>query len=181
MIRDLPVLLYTAICLAALFGFSNGASAQLGGPKFINYGVGEGLSQSTVLSMYQDHYGFIWLGTRDGLNRFDGYGFEVFRRQPSDSTALANNVINDITGDSLGNIWIATQGGVRGRLFRSGQPAFSALYPPAGTGIQPQLQCSQCLCTSSKWAILYSHRKRRLKPVRPQSPAVPATAGPIRA
>ncbi|WP_421946729.1 hybrid sensor histidine kinase/response regulator transcription factor [Phaeodactylibacter xiamenensis] len=112
MIRDLPVLLYTAICLAAMAGLSNKASAQLGGPRFINYGVGEGLSQSTVLSAHQDNYGFLWLGTRDGLNRFDGYAFEVFRRQPADSTSLANNVINDITGDSLGNIWIATQGGV---------------------------------------------------------------------
>jgi|GEM_PF-2662258 len=112
MFRDLPVLLYTAIYLATLAGLSNKASAQLGGPRFINYGVGEGLSQSTVLSAYQDNYGFIWLGTRDGLNRFDGYAFEVFRRQPADSTSLANNVINDITGDSLGNIWIATQGGV---------------------------------------------------------------------
>jgi len=79
---------------------------------FIHYGIKEGLSQSTVLSSYQDAYGFLWFGTRDGLNRFDGYNFEVYKNSPTDTNAIAGNYILDITGDSLGNLWIATDQGL---------------------------------------------------------------------
>ncbi len=80
--------------------------------QLINYGIEQGLSQSTVLSIYQDNHGFMWFGTRDGLNRFDGYEFETFRNIPGDSTSLPENYINDITGDDAGNIWIATNSGL---------------------------------------------------------------------
>lgn len=65
-----------------------------------------------VFLVYQDSYGFIWLGIWDGFNCFDGYVFEVFCWQFVDSIFLVNNVINDIIGDFFGNIWIVMQGGV---------------------------------------------------------------------
>ncbi len=80
--------------------------------KFVNYGVAEGLSQSTVLSSYQDAHGFVWLGTRDGLNLFDGHKFTVFRNRPGDTLSILDNHINDIKGDKNGNIWIATNEGM---------------------------------------------------------------------
>ncbi len=53
----------------------------------------QGLSQSTVLSIIQDHKGFMWLGTMDGLNRYDGYTFKVYRNVPEDSSSLSNSEV----------------------------------------------------------------------------------------
>jgi signal transduction histidine kinase/DNA-binding response OmpR family regulator/ligand-binding sensor domain-containing protein len=62
--------------------------------KYIS--IEDGLSHSFVTSIYQDSYGFIWIGTFDGLNRFNGYELNVYRHQPKDTTSLANNRIESI-------------------------------------------------------------------------------------
>ncbi len=79
---------------------------------FNHLGVKEGLSQSSVLSIHQDRFGFMWMGTRDGLNKYDGYSFEVFRHLVDDSTSIAGNIIYDIKEDGLGNIWAVTENGL---------------------------------------------------------------------
>lgn len=94
------------------------AQNQAAGPepqkkiKFDHLTVHHGLSQSSVLAMAQDRFGFIWMGTRDGLNRYDGYGFTVFRHQPTDSTTLAGNLVLDLAEDAAGNMWVATDQGL---------------------------------------------------------------------
>ncbi len=60
----------------------------------------------------KDSYGFIWIGTQDGLNRYDGYGFKVFRNKPFDSLSIVNNDILSIAEDRDGNIWIGTWNGL---------------------------------------------------------------------
>lgn len=70
----------------------------------------EGLSQSNVLCILQDSRGFMWFGTQDGLNRYDGYEVKVYRRDPSNKNSLTNDYIRDITEDKYGNIWISTWG-----------------------------------------------------------------------
>lgn len=72
----------------------------------------KGLSQSRILSMIEDERGFMWFGTADGLNRYDGYTFKIFRNIINDSTSLPNNVINSMVEDNDGNIWIGTNNGV---------------------------------------------------------------------
>ncbi|HNI09979.1 MAG TPA: two-component regulator propeller domain-containing protein, partial [bacterium] len=67
--------------------------------KFERLSIGEGLSQSKVFSIYQDHKGFLWIGTMDGLNRYDGYGFTVFRHDPRDSTTISENYVWSIIED----------------------------------------------------------------------------------
>lgn len=79
---------------------------------FSHLSVNEGLSQSTVLSIHQDQFGFMWVGTRDGLNKYDGYSFEVFKHAVNDSTSIAGNIIYDIQADSNGNIWVVTENGL---------------------------------------------------------------------
>ncbi len=87
---------------------------------FSRFSLEQGLSQNTVLSVLKDSYGFLWFGTGDGLNRFDGYTFKVFRHNAqsagTDSTAisnysLSNNAVKSLYEDSKGRLWVGTYGG----------------------------------------------------------------------
>lgn len=86
------------------------------GPVFaqpVTYlGIEDGLSNNTVTSIYKDKYGFMWFGTFDGLNRFDGYGFTKFRNQYGDSSSLPYNHVTTIDQDRDGKLWVATQKGI---------------------------------------------------------------------
>ncbi len=79
--------------------------------KFDRIGTKEGLSDPNVTCITQDSRGFLWIGTRYGLNRYDGNRFRVFYNDPADPGSLSNNYIQNITEDAKGNIWIATSGG----------------------------------------------------------------------
>lgn len=74
--------------------------------------IEDGLSQTSVNCLIQDSRGFIWIGTQDGLNKYDGYTFEVIKNEPSDTNSLSNNYINCIDEDTDGNIWIGTNYGL---------------------------------------------------------------------
>lgn len=71
----------------------------------------DGLSNKNVNCIIQDHNGFMWFGTNDGLNRYDGYTFTVFRNSPGDSVSISSNFITCMYEDSLGLLWIGTRGG----------------------------------------------------------------------
>ena len=79
--------------------------------RFNHISVSDGLSVGTVNTILQDRIGFLWFGTEDGLNRYDGYDFNLFTSSPTDSNSLSNNYIWSLAEDSLGNIWIGTDGG----------------------------------------------------------------------
>ncbi len=70
-----------------------------------------GLSRRSVRAIVQDNQGFIWLGTSDGLLRFDGYAIKAFRNRFQDSTSLSDNNIRALFKDSYGDLWIGVQGG----------------------------------------------------------------------
>ncbi|MEQ8474260.1 MAG: two-component regulator propeller domain-containing protein [Marinoscillum sp.] len=72
----------------------------------------DGLSQNSVNQILQGSDGYIWLATQDGLNRFNGYEFEVFRPDPEDSFSVSDNFIIQMFEDSLGRIWISTRSGI---------------------------------------------------------------------
>ncbi len=78
---------------------------------FQHYSVENGLSQNTVTSIIQDSKGFIWFGTWDGLNKFDGYEFTIYKSQPGDYSNIATNRIDFIYEDKLGFLWIQTYDG----------------------------------------------------------------------
>lgn len=75
---------------------------------FYHYGLNEGLSQETIRSILKDKNGFLWLGTQDGLNRFDGTSFMVYKNQKTDSLSISGNFINTLVEDDSNNIWIGT-------------------------------------------------------------------------
>ncbi|WP_299577791.1 two-component regulator propeller domain-containing protein [uncultured Sunxiuqinia sp.] len=80
--------------------------------KFKHISVNEGLSQSSVLCILQDKKGFMWFGTRDGLNKYDGDSFKTYRYSAQDSTSLSHNYIVTLFEDDLGNLWISTKNGL---------------------------------------------------------------------
>lgn len=79
---------------------------------FERISIDEGLSQVSIYSILQDHRGFLWFGSMDGLNRFDGYTFTVFRNNPFQPGTLSNNRIRALAQDSLNCIWIGTDDGL---------------------------------------------------------------------
>ncbi|MEO8001347.1 MAG: two-component regulator propeller domain-containing protein [Arenimonas sp.] len=79
--------------------------------RFQRYGVDDGLSQTTIRALHQDRQGFIWLGTQDGLNRFDGYEFRIYRSDPDKADTLADNHVVAIEKASQKGFWVGTQSG----------------------------------------------------------------------
>jgi ligand-binding sensor domain-containing protein/two-component sensor histidine kinase len=80
--------------------------------------IEDGLSQSTVFCILQDSKGYLWFGTANGLNRYDGYNFQIFSNNPLDSTTISDNGITAIHEDKQGYIWIGTAEGVLNRYDR---------------------------------------------------------------
>ena len=73
--------------------------------------VEQGLSQSSVFCTLQDRRGFLWFGTEDGLNRYDGYSFRIFRPDKNDPRSISSNFILSLAEDPRGRIWVGTSGG----------------------------------------------------------------------
>jgi ligand-binding sensor domain-containing protein len=76
--------------------------------KFHQLDVNDGLSNSHVICIFQDSKGFLWVGTNDGLNRYDGYSFKIYRQEQGDTTGFFNNTINAICEDKNGTLWVST-------------------------------------------------------------------------
>lgn len=85
--------------------------SQVQNMKFVHISTPQGLSQSEVNCICQDHKGFIWIATLDGLNRYDGYDMRVFRKNTDLVNSISNNKIQSVFEDSHGNLWIGTLGG----------------------------------------------------------------------
>ncbi|GAB2812100.1 sensor histidine kinase [Ferruginibacter profundus] len=87
-------------------------SAQSNRIPFEHIGIAEGLSESNILSIVQDNRGFMWFGSWDGLNKYDGYKITVYKNKPGDSSSISNNYVNEISEDKNGNLWVATNEGL---------------------------------------------------------------------
>ena len=79
---------------------------------FKKYTVEDGLTNNTVASLLQDSKGFIWAGTRDGINRFDGYHFKIFKFNAGDTNSLGGNFVHILHEDIYGNVWVGTDKGL---------------------------------------------------------------------
>lgn len=92
---------------------------------FKHYQVNDGLSNNTVNCIVQDRMGFLWFGTRNGLNRFDGKNFKIFRPDKKDTGSLGNASINSLCEDGQGNLLVGTAKGAY--IYNSNQENFSLL------------------------------------------------------
>jgi ligand-binding sensor domain-containing protein/signal transduction histidine kinase len=101
-------------CLMALWLCVGTQAASVPGVqnvRFRNYSTSEGLSQATAMTLAQGTSGFLWVGTQDGLDRFDGYEFKVYKHNRGDPWSLSDNAIMAMAADADGVLWIGTQAG----------------------------------------------------------------------
>jgi signal transduction histidine kinase/ligand-binding sensor domain-containing protein len=101
--------------LAILFfiqTFSFCSFSQAGVPKFSHLTTIDGLSQSTVFFILRDYKGFMWFGTNEGLNKYDGYKFIVYKHDPENPGSIINNSIYSILEDAAHNLWVVSAGGL---------------------------------------------------------------------
>ena len=96
-------LLITANCLQ-LF-------SQVNDIHFQRLSSQDGLSNGSVTSIFQDSQGYMWFGTWDGLNKYNGNTFTIYRKNPEDSTSISENIVDHIMEDHKKNLWICTWGG----------------------------------------------------------------------
>lgn len=107
----------------------------------------DGLSQSIVYSIWQEAAGPLWFGTRDGLNRYDGYGFRIYRRVPGEGTSISDNRISAILGTPDRHVWIGTRdGGLN--LFDRRTETFRAFRHDPGDASSLSLDWVSALATS---------------------------------
>jgi PAS domain S-box-containing protein len=99
------------ICVLALVLAAQGFCATPS-PHFTHLSVEQGLSQSTVQAILQDHAGFIWFGTEEGLNRYDGYTVIVFKHDPKNPESLPDDMVSALHEDREGRLWVGTEHGL---------------------------------------------------------------------
>lgn len=107
MIKSIRLVLFFMSCVCSLLLYGDNTYLS-----FSNLTIRDGLSQSTVFDIAQDKTGYIWFGTADGLNRFDGYNFTVFRNGNDSVSSIQSNFIRSLKVDSLDNLWIGSKLGL---------------------------------------------------------------------
>lgn len=100
------------LVVTALLFNVNILSSNIGQPRFKHLNVESGLSQSWVMCIEQDNLGFMWFGTGNGLNKYDGYNFSVYTHKRGDETSIISNHVQTLSIDESGNIWVGTNVGI---------------------------------------------------------------------
>jgi ligand-binding sensor domain-containing protein/signal transduction histidine kinase len=164
--------------LAAIFPFlwmPGPAVAQAPLSVYKRISIDQGLSQGQVNCMVKDRLGFVWLGTQDGLNRYDAYAFRQYYHRPGDTTSLSNNYIWSLFEDSRGDMWIGTFGGGLCR-YDAKQERFQTYRPVAFAGKTVSENAIRSICEYPVGALLVGSDKglwtfdltaRRFRPVHP--------------
>lgn len=114
MFRKTLLIIFRALLLPILLSVppTGSVQGQAGSLRFETLSVEDGLSQSNVQSILQDSRGFMWFGTEDGLNKYDGYSFTIYKHDPDDQKTISDNSILSIFEDSHKNLWIGTARGL---------------------------------------------------------------------
>lgn len=102
--------LFKLILFSLIISFHQLLYCQNTAVYFNHLSTNDGLSQGDINAIYQDNKGYMWFGTHDGLNKYNGYDFSVYKPIPNDSKSISSNLIYTITGDSKGNLWVGTTG-----------------------------------------------------------------------
>lgn len=98
-------------------------------PKFEHITIEDGLPENSVTCILQDHHGYLWFGTQNGLVKYDGYNMTVYQPDPDDSLSISHRQIQTIYEDKSGTLWIGTQRGLN-RFDRITESFISFLHNP---------------------------------------------------
>lgn len=79
---------------------------------FETISIKDGLSHNEIWDFEQDKYGYMWIATADGLNKYDGYSFTIYKNDPNDSTSIPANLVSNVLEDKNGDLWISTGNGI---------------------------------------------------------------------
>ncbi|SDE99521.1 Two component regulator propeller [Mucilaginibacter pineti] len=140
------------IFLLFLFPF-NWCNAQ--SYYFKHYQVENGLSNNTVFCSMQDSRGFLWFGTKDGLNRFDGYTFKVYRHDPKDKNSIANSMVHALCMDTDGSFWVGTDQGLD--KYDPNTEKFTHVNTPNTFGIRAIARDKYNNCWFIAWSTLMKY------------------------
>ena len=122
---------------------------------FSHIGLEEGLSHSTVFAINQDKEGNLWFATYDGVNKYDGYNFVVYRHQYTDPTSIASDISRCIAIDDSGRIWIGTREGLS--LYNRHKNTFSNYYYKK-KGLNVSVACAHVGHCGGHFAFQYKRR-----------------------
>ena len=103
-----------SVIYLSLFFLTNSINlfAQNDDLVFERLNTSHGLSNNEVRKVFQDSKGYLWVGTADGLNKYDGYNITVYRNDSQDTNSISDNSIYDILEDKAGNLWVSTKDGL---------------------------------------------------------------------
>lgn len=146
------VLVILLFLVNGLFGQSKGSFTLK------HYGMNEGLSYSRTKNIVQDKKGRMWIGTWNGIDRFDGYTFRNFKSYPTDKVKLNNNRIEGLQVNSVGNLWVHTYGG-QVFLFNTEQDIFENVFIEKQ---HPLVDRILCLDNGITWIIAQSKELYRI-------------------
>ena len=118
--------------ILSLQSLSLSVYSQAQRPKFKRLTTNEGLSNGLVSASLKDHNGFMWFGTGEGLNKYDGYQFTAYKHNPENVNSISDNLVRDVFEDRTGNLWIATERGLD--LFDREKEIFIR-HSPDGTAV----------------------------------------------
>ncbi|MDZ7763857.1 MAG: SpoIIE family protein phosphatase [Melioribacteraceae bacterium] len=142
-------LFFSAVFLILIFSLYLSAQEDY---LYENISVADGLSSSSFNpfeNIYQDKFGFLWFGTTDGLNRYDGYEFKVYKNIPGDTTTLPSSNIQTVTEDADGNLWIGTPG-VMNRFDRQSETFSHFPIEHGSATLQQDIQIAHTLIDTKK-------------------------------
>jgi ligand-binding sensor domain-containing protein len=120
-----PVSMLSLVAIFLVLSWSGTAQEM----SFEHLSTDDGLSQNMIYEIVQDQTGFLWIATKDGLNRYDGYTFRQFRHNPFDSTSIAEGEITSLFLDRKGRLWSGSKGL---SLYNSSTGSFQRYLSDAG-------------------------------------------------
>lgn len=131
--------------------------SHAGSIHFDRLDINDGLSQNTVTVILQDHRGFMWFGTKDGLNRYDGRTFKVFQHAPHQQGGLGNSLIKCLAEDAAQRLWVGTDSGLY--VYDAERETFSdvPLLDAEGKAITKPISALQCDAQGRIWIVVEAH------------------------
>lgn len=131
-----------------LFFMLAGRSQEI---EFSHLSIEDGLSQNSVLSTTQDGNGFLWFGTRNGLNKYDSYRFSVYRNSPAKKGSISDNYVTALLCDSRNTIWVGTHNGLN--RYDAGNDSFSRISLATETSSDEVNKFINCIYEDRKGRI----------------------------